>query len=132
LPLHGHELGDNISAYASGLGWIVKLAKGEFIGKAALSAERAKGGPKQNLVGFFVSDAGIARHGDKIYSVDGSEIGVVTSGTKTPTVNKALGMALVHAQYAKEGSTLHIEVRGKKLKAEVVKKPFYKKPPLAN
>jgi aminomethyltransferase len=47
-------------------------------------------------------------------------------------VNKALGMALVHAQYAKEGSTLHIEVRGKKLKAEVVKKPFYKKPPLAN
>lgn len=126
LPLHGHELGDDISAYESGLGWIVKLDKGEFIGRAALAKEKSEGS-KRALVGFYVDDPGIARHADKIFDLSGREIGVTTSGTKTPTVNKALGMGLVETSYSKEGTEFFVEVRGRKLKAHVVKRPFYRR-----
>lgn len=127
LPLHGHELGDDISAYESGLGWIVKLNKGEFVGKDALSRQRTAG-PARSLVGFFVEDAGIVRHGDKIFSASGEEIGITTSGTKTPTVNRALGLGLVKSAFAKEGGELFAEVRGRKLRCQIVKRPFYKRP----
>lgn len=126
LPLHGHELGDDISAYESGLGWIVKLQKGDFIGKSALTEERARGSARA-LAGFFVEDAGIVRHGDKIFSETGEEIGVATSGTKTPTVNRALGLALVRKEFAAEGKSFFADVRGRKLRCTVVKRPFYKR-----
>lgn len=126
LPLHGHELSDDLTAYESGLGWIVKLTKGEFIGRDTLAKEK-EAGSARGLVGFYVDDPGIARHGDKIFDANGLEIGWVTSGTKTPTVNKALGMAVVAAAYTKENSSLFIEVRGKRLAAHVVKRPFYKR-----
>lgn len=127
LPLHGHELGDDISAYESGLGWIVKLNKGEFFGKEALARERTAGSARA-LAGFFVEDAGIVRHGDKLFSAAGEEIGLTTSGTKTPTINRALGLGLVAAAHAKEGTQIAAEVRGKKLRCTVVKRPFYKRP----
>lgn len=127
LPLHGHELAEDVSAYSSGLGWIIKLQKGDFVGKAALAAEKAAGGPNRALIGFYIDDAGIARHADKVFSPDGLEIGTVTSGTKTPTVNKALGLAIVDKAFSAEGSTVMLEVRGKLLKAHVVKRPFYKR-----
>ncbi len=126
LPLHGHELGDDISAYESGLGWIVKLNKGEFIGKEALVKQRAAGIPR-SLVGFFVEDAGIVRHGDALQTETGETIGTTTSGTKTPTVNKALGLGLVKTEYSKEGTAIVAEVRGRKLRCSVVKRPFYKR-----
>jgi aminomethyltransferase len=125
--LHGHELGEDISALESGLGWVIKFDKGDFIGKAALQAEKAAG-LKQGLVGFFVTDPGIVRENQPVFDAAGNQIGITTSGTKTPTIQKALGMALVHTSHTKEGSEIFIEVRGKKLRAEVVKKPFYKKP----
>lgn len=125
LPLHGHELGDDISAYESNLGWIIKLDKGEFLGKAAL-VNHAVRCPRK-LVGFFVRDAGIARNGDPITSTSGATIGVVTSGTKTPTVNKALGLALVDSASSAVGTVISVEVRGRKLAAEVVATPFYKR-----
>lgn len=125
-PLHGHELGIDICALESGLGWVIKFDKGDFIGRSALLDEKEKG-VKRALVGFYVTDAGIVREGCKVYSKDGAEIGVTTSGTKTPTINKALGLALVKKDYSKEGSTIFCEVRDKKLACEVVKKPFYKK-----
>ncbi|MBN8550982.1 MAG: glycine cleavage system aminomethyltransferase GcvT [Deltaproteobacteria bacterium] len=127
LPLHGHELGDDISAYESGLGWIVKLNKGDFFGKEALAQQRTAGAPR-GLVGFYVEDAGIVRHGDKLFSEAGEEIGLTTSGTKTPTVNRALGLGIVKSAFVKEGTPLFAEVRGRKLRCQVVKKPFYKRP----
>lgn len=125
LPLHGHELGEDISALESGLGWIVKFDKGEFIGRAALHRQKEAGVPRR-LVGFHVDGAGIARHGDGVRSVgDAREIGVVTSGTKTPTVNVSLGMALVASEYAVEGGALQLVVRGREIPAHVVRLPFY-------
>jgi aminomethyltransferase len=124
-PLHGHELGDDISAIESGLGWIVKFDKGDFFGRQALMRYREQS--PRSLVGFFVDDPGIARHGDKLYSSDGAEIGITTSGTRTPTIDRALGMGLVKSEFAKVGTEILAEVRGKKLKCHVVKKPFYKR-----
>lgn len=126
LPLHGHELGDDISAYESGLGWIVKLNKGDFVGKEALAEQRANGIPR-GLAGFFVDDPGIVRHGDSLLSVEGQAVGQCTSGTKTPTVNRALGLGLVKTDYAKEGTSIVAAVRGKNLRCTVVKRPFYKR-----
>jgi aminomethyltransferase len=127
LPLHGQELGEDITAIESGLGWIVKPDKGEFIGKEVL-AEQKKNGAPRTLVGFYIEDRGIARHGDTFLSADGKEIGEVTSGTKTPTVGKALGMALVESEFAEIGAKAAVEVRGRQLACEIVKRPFYKRP----
>ncbi len=126
-PLHGHELSEDISALESGLGWIVKFEKKcDFIGREALEKEK-EGGIKRKLVGFEVLDNGIAREGSEIF-VDGSEqVGFVTSGTKTPTVGKAIGMALVDRQYTELDTELTIQVRSRGLKARIVKKPFYKR-----
>ena len=126
-PLHGHELGEDISALESGLGWIVKFDKGDdFIGRSALLKQKEAGVPRK-LRGFFISDRGLARHGDKVFNASGEEIGVVTSGTKTPTVNKALGLALLRTSDAAIGESVEIEVRGRRLAAELVKTPFYKR-----
>lgn len=128
LPLHGHELAPDISALESGLGWIIKFDKGDFIGRDALLKER-EAGSKRKLVGFFLSDAGIARQGDLVAAVDGAaQIGVVTSGTKTPTVQKALGMALIDSQYAAVDTKISCVVRGRSIGAVVVALPFYRRP----
>ncbi len=127
-PLHGHELGADISALESGLGWIVKFDKGDFIGRAALQAQKEKG-VSRKLIGFKLEGAGIARQGDGV-SVAGSTeplLGAVTSGTKTPTVNVALGMALVDASATAVGTLLSFVVRGRSIPGVVVKLPFYSK-----
>ena len=126
-PLHGHELGDEISAIESGLGWVTKLAKGDFIGREVLKKHVEQGAPR-TLVGFYVSDAGIVRENEKIFSADGKEIGRSTSGTKTPTVNRALGLALIDSKFASEGTQIFAEVRGRKLACVVTQKPFYQRP----
>ncbi|RMG40752.1 MAG: glycine cleavage system aminomethyltransferase GcvT, partial [Candidatus Dadabacteria bacterium] len=125
-PLHGHELSEDITAIESGLGWIVKPKKGDFIGREVLSAQKKEGAPRK-LIGFFVEGRGIARHGDRILSNAGEELGVVTSGTKTPTVDRALGLALVRSSALNEGDHFKIEVRGRLLDALVVPTPFYKR-----
>jgi aminomethyltransferase len=125
-PLHGHELGDDISAIESGLGWIVKLNKGEFIGRPVLEQQKKNGAPR-SLVGFSMDDPGIARHGYKVHSETGQEIGSVTSGNKTPTLNRSLGLALIDSQFKAVDTKIEIVVRDKKLKAHVVPTPFYKR-----
>lgn len=125
-PLHGHELSDEITAIESGLAWIVKPDKGDFIGREVLKRQKSEGAPR-SLIGFLVDDAGIVREGSKVLDATGSEIGYVTSGTKTPTINRALGMALVKSEFSSEGCQLQIDVRGRLLKSHVVKKPFYTK-----
>lgn len=123
-PLHGHELADDITAIESGLGWIVKPDKGDFIGKEILARQKKDGAPR-SLVAFAVEDAGIARHGDKLFSEAGQEIGHVTSGTRTPTLNRSVGLALVASASSAVGSPMFAEVRGKRLRCQVVKKPLY-------
>ncbi len=127
LPLHGHELAEEITALESGLGWIVKLDKGDFIGRDALVQLQQAGVPGK-LVGFVLDEAGIARQGDIVREAAGElEVGVVTSGTKTPTVNKALGMALVSTSCAALDTHLRVFVRGRTIAARVVPLPFYKR-----
>lgn len=126
LPLHGHELAEDITALESGLGWIVKMDKGDFIGRSALEKQKAQGVPR-TLVGFFLDEAGIVRQGDTVQTPSGESVGVVTSGTKTPTVNKALGMALVSSKYTDLDTKLSFVVRGRSIAGHVVKLPFYKR-----
>lgn len=126
-PLHGHELSDEISAIESGLGWIVKPEKGEFIGRSILARQMKEGAPRA-LIGYFLDDAGIARQGDVVFSTNGEQIGVTTSGTKTPTIGRALGLALVATKSSAVGTRIELEVRGKRLGGHIVKRPFYKKP----
>jgi aminomethyltransferase len=112
----------------SGLGWIVKHDKGELIGRAAIDQQKAAGVPKK-LVGFELDEPGIARFGDGVATITDvqSTIGTVTSGTKTPTVNKALGMAIVDAAFTEPGSRISLVVRGRPIAGHLVSLPFYKR-----
>lgn len=123
-PLHGHELGDDVSALESGLGWIVKSAGRSFIGSAAFAADQERG-VARSLVGFRIVESGIARQGDIVLDEQGKEIGVVTSGTKTPLFDRAIGLARVAASSSAPGTAIAITVRGRQLRAEIVKTPFY-------
>jgi aminomethyltransferase len=123
-PLHGHELAENVSALESGLGWIVKVAGRDFIGAELFREEQARGVARL-LVGFQITDAGIARQGDLVQSEDGEVIGEVTSGTKTPTLERAIGLARVSAPFSAVGTKVVMVVRGRPIKAEIVKTPFY-------
>jgi aminomethyltransferase len=125
-PLHGHELRDDISALSSGLGWVVKFDKGDFIGRAALLEQKAGGIPLK-IAGLEVCERGIVREGAKILTTSGEEAGWATSGTKPPTVDKAVAIALLKPEYATIGTTLTAEVRGKQLAVQVIKTPFYKR-----
>lgn len=126
LSLYGHELGDDISPIESGIGWIVKLNCGEFIGRAPIEEHILNGAPRK-LVGFVIEGQGIARQGDEIINPQGETIGVVTSGTKTPTVNQALGLALVRSEFADLDSQIVAQVRGRAVNCRVVKTPFYRR-----
>ena len=124
-PLHGHELSEDVPALESGLGWIIKFDKGDFIGRAALEKIKASG-PARKLVGLVLDEPGIARQGDTL-QVNGAEVGVVTSGTKTPTVNKALGMAFIASEIAKPDTQVSVVVRGRPIAGHLISLPFYKR-----
>ncbi|MET3940351.1 aminomethyltransferase [Paenibacillus sp. PvP094] len=125
LPLYGQELSPTISPLEAGVGMFVKLNAGPFIGHEALLQQK-NGGPSRKLVGIEVLERGIPRPHYPIY-VEGVQIGEVTTGTQSPTLKRNLGLALINSQYAALGTPLEIEIRGKKLKAEVVKTPFHKR-----
>lgn len=127
LPLYGHELRDNITVLESGFGWAVKLDKGEFIGRDALLKQKEQGLPLK-LVGLEVLDPGIVREGSDIYTADGRKVGFSVSGTKPPTVGKAVANAFVERGCGTIDTELFAEVRGKKLRNKVIKTPFYKRP----
>ena len=125
MALYGHEIDDTITPLEAGLQWVVKLEAGDFIGRQALVAMKEEGLPRK-LVGFNVEGRGIARQGHKVL-VDGEEVGFVTSGTFSPTLEKALGMAYVPVSMATTGTPLSLNVRGKLIPAVVVDLPFYKR-----
>jgi aminomethyltransferase len=108
----------------AGLGWITKFSK-EFTNSAALQ-EQKKQGVKRKLVGFEMIDRGIPRHDYEIVDAEGNVIGKVTSGTQSPSLQKAVGMGYVNTPFAKEDSEIFIKIRDNKVKAKVVKPPFYK------
>jgi aminomethyltransferase len=126
MRLYGNEIDTTTTALEAGLGWIVGWGKADFIGREALLAQKAAG-VERRLVGFEMVDRAIARHGYPIL-LDGSAVGTVTSGTQTPFLKKAIGMAYVPSSLAAVGTPLMIDVRGRPASARVVPLPFYKRP----
>ncbi len=123
--LYGNDIDDTTSPIEAGLGWITKFTK-EFTNSAALKEQKEKG-VERKLTGFEMIDRGIPRHDYTVHDANGNEIGRVTSGTQSPTLQKAIGMAYIKTPFAKEGTEIFISVRDRKLKAKVVKTPFVKK-----
>jgi aminomethyltransferase len=122
--LYGNDINDTTSPIEAGLGWITKFTK-EFINHEQLKVQK-EGGATRKLVGLELNDKGIARKDYPVVDTDGNEIGVVTSGTMSPTLNKAIAMAYIPKELSKVGSEVYIKVRKKQLKAEVVAFPFVK------
>ena len=128
LSLYGNDLDDTTSPLEAGLGWVVKLDKGDFIGREALLRQKAAG-LARTLAGFEMRERGIARHGYAILDVQsGARLGVVTSGTVGPTVGKNIGMGYLPPSHAEPGTRIVIDCRGKPAQAEVSKGPFYRRP----
>jgi aminomethyltransferase len=122
--LYGNDIDDTTSPIEAGLGWIVKMkAKGEFIDRGLIENQLAKG-VSRRLVGIELLERGIPRHGYTILSPDQKEIGHITSGTMSPTLQKGIGMGYVSISHSKPGSPVLIQVRNKNLSARVVKLPF--------
>jgi aminomethyltransferase len=123
--LYGNDIDDATSPLEAGLGWITKFTK-EFVNRAALEQQKANGVTKK-LVGFEMLDRGIPRHDYPIADASGNTIGKVTSGTQSPSLNKAIGLGYVASSHAKADTEIFIIVRDKAIKARVCKIPFLKK-----
>jgi aminomethyltransferase len=125
LALYGNDIDETTTLYEANLGWICKLDKGEFTGREALAQQKATG-VERKLVGFEVTDRGIARDHQEVV-VDEQRVGHVTSGSPAPFLKKNIGFAYVPVEYANVGQELKIDVRGRLVCAMVVKTPFYKR-----
>lgn len=125
MALYGHEIDESTTPFEAGLAWVVKMGKGDFLGRDALAAQQAEG-LRRKLVGFEVQGRGIARQGHEV-KMEGRTVGTVTSGTWSPSFEKALGMAYVPAEKAAPGTALEIDVRGRALPATIVDVPFYRR-----
>ncbi len=126
LSLYGHEISESINVWEAGLDRFCKMEKGDFIGRAALDRARA-GGLSRTLVGLEMIDRGIARDGYRCFNEAGEPIGVVTSGSPSPTLGKNIALAFVPPDTATLGTTIYVDIRGQKCKAKVVPTPFYKR-----
>jgi len=125
LALYGNDIDDTTTLFEANLGWICKLDKGDFTGREALAQQKQEG-VKRKLVGFEVTDRGIARDHQEVV-VDGNRVGQVTSGSPAPFLKKNIGLAYVPVEYATVGQEIQIDVRGRLVGAQIVKTPFYKR-----
>lgn len=125
LPLYGNEISKDITPLEAGLGYFVKLNKGDFIGKGALESQKLNG-LSRKLVGFEMKDRGIPRHNYDVYK-DDKKIGFVTTGYFSPTLKKNIGLALIDSNCAELGTEISIMIRNKACKAEIINKKFYNK-----
>jgi aminomethyltransferase len=125
MALYGNDIDDTTTPLQADLAWIVKLDKGDFNGRDVLQREKSEGPPRK-LVGFEMVERGIARHGHPIV-IDGSEAGVVTSGTHSPTLKKSIGLAYLPLDKSAHGTEFTVLIRGKEARARVVPTPFYKR-----
>lgn len=123
--LYGNDINDLTSPLEAGLGWITKFTK-EFTNSENLKKQKEAGVSKK-LVGFELIDRGIPRHDYEIVDAEGNNIGIVTSGTQSPSLGKAIGMGYVKTEFSAVDSEIYIVIRDKKIAAKVVKLPFYKK-----
>lgn len=123
--LYGNDIDDTTSPIEAGLGWITKFTK-DFTNRAAIEKQKTEG-VSRKLVGFDMIDRGIPRHDYPIADANGTIIGKVTSGTQSPTLNKAIGMGYVNKDFAKADTEIYIMIRDKAIKAKVSKIPFLKK-----
>jgi aminomethyltransferase len=127
MALYGHEISDKINVWEAGLDRYCRMEKGNFIGRAAL--ERAKAaGLTRTLVGLEMIDRGIARDEYRCCNEAGEAIGIITSGSPSPTLGKNIALAYVPPAYSAVGTILYVEIRGQKHKAQVVPAPFYRRP----
>lgn len=124
LALYGHEIADDINPYEAKLGWVVKLDKGDFVGRAALQQIK-QAGVHRKLAGFEVTGRGIARGGYAIRDLDGTPIGEVTTGMPAPSLGKNYGLGYVPTELAGPGNQFDVIVRDRPVRAQVVKTPFY-------
>ena len=122
--LYGNDITDTTSPIEAGLGWVTKFTK-DFVNAKGLKNRKAQG-VERKLVGFEMVNKGIPRQGCDLVNESGDKIGEVTSGTMAPSLNKGIGMGYVEKDYSLPGHELFVQVRGKKLKARVVKPPFLK------
>lgn len=125
MALYGNDIDDTITPLEAGLGWLVKMKKGDFVGRAALEKQKADG-IKRKLVGFTFTEKAIPRHGYPVF-VNGAPSGQVMSGIMSPSVGVGLGTAYVPTDHAKEGNKLEVEIRGKRLTGTITAFPFWKK-----
>jgi aminomethyltransferase len=130
MALYGHEISDAINVWEAGLDRYCKMEKTDFIGRAALEKAKAAG-LKRTLVGLEMIDRGIARDEYCCCSEAGDAVGVITSGSPSPTLGKNIALAYVPPQMSAVGTTILVEIRGNKYRAKVVPTPFYKRPKLA-
>lgn len=126
MRLYGNDIDETTTVLEADLGWIIGWNKPAFIGHEALRTQRERG-PERRLVGFEMRDRAIARHGYAVLHGD-RQVGYVTSGTQTPFLRKAIGMAYVPVGLSAPGTELDIDVRGRRARATVVEMPFYKRP----
>ncbi len=124
MPLYGHELTEQFDSISAGQGWAVDLGK-DFIGRDALAKVKEEG-PKRKMCGFELEGRRIARQGAAIHA-GGREVGLVTSGTHSPTFDQVIAMGYLDAALAEPGNSVEIDIRGSRSKATVVKLPFYKR-----
>ena len=125
MALYGHEITEETTLLEANLGWICKLNKGDFIGRERLAQQKEEG-VRRKLVGFEMTERGIARD-DQDVLVDGQKVGQVTSGSPAPFLKKNIGMAYVPVKHTGEGQDIQIDVRGRAIGAKIVKTPFYKR-----
>ena len=122
FALYGNDIDETTNPLEAGLGWVVKPAKGEFIGRAAIEAMRVAGVTRK-LAGFEMAERAVARHGYRLLK-DGNPVGVVTSGSFSPTLERCIGMGYVRADLAPVGTELDVDIRGQAHRARVAKTPF--------
>ncbi len=125
MALYGHEIDETTTLLEANLAWICKLEKGDFIGREQL-AQQKRSGVKRRLVGFEVTERGIARDDQEVV-VGNQRVGKVTSGSPAPFLKKNIGFAYVPVEYATAGQEIKIDVRGRLVSAQIVKTPFYKR-----
>lgn len=126
MALYGQDINDTTTPYEAGLGWLVNLDQGEFIGQDTLKKQQAEGPPRK-LVALEMQGRHIARHDYPVW-VNDQEVGIVTSGSFSPTLGKSIALAYVPTAYAKSGTEVAVLIRKKPQPATVVKKPFYRRP----
>jgi glycine cleavage system T protein (aminomethyltransferase) len=125
MALYGHEIDESTTLLEANLGWICKLNKGDFNGRDALARQK-EAGIKRRLIGFEMTERGIARDEQDVL-INDTRVGKVTSGSPAPYLKKNIGMAYVPAEFANEGQEIQIDVRGRLIGAQIVKTPFYKR-----